>query len=61
MRKFKKLRIKHQETKRRVQFVMHMGAALEQTHRAQTVIPEVERHQFEKVPEHEDYPDKTIA
>lgn len=55
MHKLKKLRIKHQETKRRIQFTMHMSNARDRVFGVQTVIPEVERHHFEEMPDLEGY------
>jgi len=55
MHKLKRLRVKHQKTKRRIQFSMRTGASFDQVRIAQTVIPEVERYRFERFSDDEDY------
>ena len=49
MHKLKKLKVKHQKTKRRIQFAMHTGATFDQVQTVQTVIPELDRHQYERL------------
>ncbi|MCY4148011.1 MAG: hypothetical protein OXD44_07965 [Gammaproteobacteria bacterium] len=61
MRKLKKLKVKHQETKRRIQFAMHAGTAFDQVQTAQTVIPELDRHQYERFFDDEDSSEGTTS
>ncbi|MCY4050571.1 MAG: hypothetical protein OXE41_06830 [Gammaproteobacteria bacterium] len=48
MQKLKKLGIKQQKAKRRIQFAMHTGFTLGHNQARQAVIPEIERYRFER-------------
>ena len=61
MHKLKKLKVKHQKTKRRIQFAMHTGAVFDQVQTAQTVIPELDWHQYERFFDDEDSSEGTTS
>lgn len=61
MHKLKKLKVKHQKTKRRIQFAIHASLALDETRIAQTIIPELDRHQYDRFFDDEDSSEGTTT